>query len=115
MSNFAIRMRESMEKKGITAAELSRRTGIGKNLISYYLNEKYLPKQDKVYAIAQALGVDPGWLMTGVEQRHYNPPVVLLDSELFLKIWDHMPVEDCKIITELFNKTQKVMQEKGLL
>ena len=115
MSNFADRLRESIEKKGITAAELSRQSGVGKNLISYYLSEKCLPKQDKVFLLAKALGVDPGWLMTGVEQKHETCPVVLLNSELFIKIWDHMPDEDCKIVTEIFNRTQKRMQEEGLL
>jgi len=64
---FMYRLRMAMEKKGITASELSRISGVGKSDISYYLKGKYLPKQDKCYLLAKALDVDPGWLMTGVE------------------------------------------------
>lgn len=71
MSNeFQERLRKLLVDKDITASELSRLSGIGKSDISNYLNGKYLPKQDKIYLISQAIGVDPGWLMTGVEQKH---------------------------------------------
>ena len=61
------RLIQAMEAKGINAAELSRLSGVGKPNISAYLNEKYSGKQDKVYLLARALEVDPGWLMTGDE------------------------------------------------
>lgn len=67
MNDFAIRLRLAMERKNINASELSRLSGVGKNLISYYLHSYCLPKQDKCYLLAEALNVDPGWLMTGVE------------------------------------------------
>ena len=67
MSNniFSKRMREAMEEKHITAAELSRVTGIGKSSISEYLAGSYLPKQNNTLYIALALGVSPSWLMGG--------------------------------------------------
>ena len=66
-NGFQQRLRESLSAKGITASELSRSSGVGKSDISNYLNGAYLAKQDKVYMLAKALNVDPGWLMTGVE------------------------------------------------
>ena len=36
MTGFGERLREAMDRKKITAAELSRMSGVGKNLISYY-------------------------------------------------------------------------------
>lgn len=69
MNDFWIRLRMAMQQNGVNAAELSRISGVGKNLISYYLRGKYLPKQDKVYLLAKALNVDPGWLMTGVQPK----------------------------------------------
>lgn len=69
MSNeFQYRLLKVLNERGITASDLSRLSGVGKSDISNYLNGKYLPKQDKVYYIAKALDVDPGWLITGVEQ-----------------------------------------------
>lgn len=69
MSDFGNRLKEAMEKEKITASELSKISGIGKNLISYYINGKCVGKQDKVYLLAKALHVDPGWLITGVQPR----------------------------------------------
>ncbi|MCE5738702.1 helix-turn-helix domain-containing protein [Staphylococcus pseudintermedius] len=47
----------------ISQSELSRRTGIGRNSISDYLNGKYEAKQDKVFELAKALNVNEAWLM----------------------------------------------------
>ena len=73
MSNeFQYRLQKVIAARGITAAELSRQSGIRRCDISNYINGKYLPKQDKVYLLAKALDVDPGWLITGVEPT--RPP-----------------------------------------
>lgn len=66
-TEFRYRLRQAMGEKGITATELSNASGVGKSDISYYLRGKYVPKQDKCFMLAKALGVDPGWLMTGIE------------------------------------------------
>lgn len=67
--DFKSRLQQALNEKRMTASELSRLCGVGKSDLSNYLNGKYLPKQDKVYLMAQALDVDPGWLITGVEQK----------------------------------------------
>ena len=67
-TEFASRLKQAMEVAGLTASELSKESNVGKSDISNYLNGKYLPKQDKCYLLAKALNVDPGWLMTGIEQ-----------------------------------------------
>lgn len=59
---FAKRLRESLEESHMSATELSNATQVGKSDISNYLQAKYLPKQDRVFLMAQALGVDPVWL-----------------------------------------------------
>lgn len=63
MQSFALRLKYAMEKQGMTAAELSRKTGIGEDNISRYKSGKIEAKQDKVYLLAKALKVSPGWLM----------------------------------------------------
>ena len=67
---FRHRLQKAIDMRGITASELSRISGVGKSDICYYLKGSYLPKQDKVYLMAKALDVDPGWLITGVEQKY---------------------------------------------
>ncbi len=56
------RMRTTMAEKGISQAELAKRTKIRASSISDYLNNRYEPKQDKIYLMAEALGVNPAWL-----------------------------------------------------
>lgn len=59
------RIKEVMAAKGISQAELVRRTGIRASSISDWLSGKYTPKQDKIDLMAAALGVSPAWLMYG--------------------------------------------------
>lgn len=63
MNSFSERLRDALDYKGISQAELSRRTGIGRNSISDYLKGKYEAKQDNVYLLASALEVNEAWLM----------------------------------------------------
>lgn len=60
-------------KLGLTRAnmkpiDLAKKTGISKSNISNYMSGRYAPKQEGIYAIAQALGVSPNWLM-GLENQ----------------------------------------------
>lgn len=64
---FQYRLLKMISERNLTAADLCRMTGIDKGAMSNYINGKYAPKQDKVYKLAEALDVDPGWLMTGDE------------------------------------------------
>ena len=66
-NEFRYRLLKAIADKQISASELSRLSGVGKSDISNYINGVYTPKQDKCYALARALNVDPGWLMTGDE------------------------------------------------
>ena len=52
MENFGTRLKHTMEEKGMSASELSRASGVGKNLISYYIHGRCLAKQDKVFLLA---------------------------------------------------------------
>lgn len=63
--NIIARIKEIMAAKGISQAELVRRTGIRASSISDWLSGKYTPKQDKIDLMAAVLGVSPAWLMYG--------------------------------------------------
>ena len=77
MNDFQYRLLKVIAERNVTAADLVRATGIDKGAISNYINGAYIPKQDKAYKLARALGVDPGWLITGIEQEN----VVLSQTE----------------------------------
>ena len=63
MVNTNERIKEALALRGMTAADLSRKTGIGKGLISRYLHGEVVPKQSKIAVIARALEVSPAWLL----------------------------------------------------
>ena len=83
MNNFRSRLLEAMATRGMTATDLVIATEIDKGSISNYINGKYIPKQDKCFKIAEALDVDPGWLMTGdpVPVNRFNKGITLTVKE----------------------------------
>ncbi len=80
---FAQRLREAMEERGMKPTDLSEASGVDKAAISNYLNGKYIAKQDKVYALARALRVNPAWLMGQSEDKStvFEPPMPM-DEEI---------------------------------
>ena len=60
---FSDRLKEAMEIREISQADLVRRSGINKGTISNYLHDKYEPKQTAIYIIAKALNVNEAWLI----------------------------------------------------
>lgn len=63
MATTAERLKEIIEIRNIKQVELMERTGISKGALSSYLSGRYIPKQENVYKLAKALGVNPAWLM----------------------------------------------------
>ena len=115
MTDFGARLKEAMQKKRITAAELSRESGVGKNMISYYLSGKCLAKQDKVYHLSKALDVDPGWLMTGVEpeeREEFSFPTFFSDSKRALEFIKAMPIEDYKTFIDILRRAEQKLKEQ---
>lgn len=60
---FKDRLSEAISKREMTAAELSRRTGISEATISQYKSGYAKPKEKKLSLLANALNVSPTWLM----------------------------------------------------
>ena len=106
MKELKDRLREAIEKKGITASELSQLSGVGKSDISNYLNGKYAPKQDKCYMLAEALNVDPGWLMTGVKQITEEETIIVpktAEARTLAKGIDKMTKDQREAILNMMN------------
>jgi len=62
-SSFASRLRELLSIRGLSQAELARRSGVSESSISRYLKGSWEAKQDAVYAIARVADVSEAWLM----------------------------------------------------
>lgn len=62
-SDFASRLSLALELRNMKAADLSKRTGVSEGTISCYINGKYEAKQNRVRVFADALNVNPAWLM----------------------------------------------------
>lgn len=60
---FSVRLKQLLDIRGITASELSRKTGVSKSSISRYLSGAWKAKQDAIYLIAQATDCSEAWLM----------------------------------------------------
>lgn len=57
------RIKKALSIRNMRAIELCNKTGIPKSAMSQYINDRFEPKQDRVYLIAQALDVTEAWLM----------------------------------------------------
>lgn len=101
MNEFQYRLQKAIADRGITASELSRLSGVGKSDISNYINGVYVAKQDKCFMLAQALGVDPGWLMTG-------------DEPTGVKIANTISTAEARIISGGVDKMPPLKREQAL-
>ena len=57
------RLREALNDNNMKPIELAEKTDVPKSMVSYYLSGKSVPKADRVYKMAQALGVNEAWLL----------------------------------------------------
>lgn len=57
------RLREAMNQRCMTQAQLSRETGLNKTAISQYLSKRFGPSDDSLAKIAKVLDVSEGWLI----------------------------------------------------
>lgn len=117
MNEFQYRLQKSLAASGMTASELSEKSGISKANISNYINGVYVPKQDKCYLLAQALHVDPGWLMTGDEpigNAQNREFTIFVPSPKFVKMTTYMSQEDYENMVRAFENAYKKMKKLGV-
>lgn len=102
IESCAMRIRKALSIRNMTQSELCRRTKIATSAMSEYIKGLYDPKQDKIYIMAQALNVDPVWLMG------FDVPMEKEDK----KISPHEPTltEGEKVMLELFRQIPEDQQ-----
>lgn len=59
----SVRIKKALSIRNMTQTELCSKAKVSKSTLSEYLKGLYEPKQDKTFMLAQALNVDPVWLM----------------------------------------------------
>lgn len=78
----AKRLTQAMNAIGISAQELSRRSGVGKSSISHYVNGTNKPHSINAGALAKVLNVDPMWLMGFDVEQKESPISALIGDKL---------------------------------
>ena len=63
ISEFKDRFNQALSIRNMKSIELSEITGISESTISQYRSGYSKPKDERLYVIANALDVDPAWLM----------------------------------------------------
>lgn len=63
ISTLQVRLKEAMALRGMRAVDLVNASGVSKGSISLYLSGRNVATNDRLYAIAKALRVNPAWLM----------------------------------------------------
>ena len=89
IDSFANRLKYAITIKNIKPIELSKKTNISKTNISCYMAGKYEAKQDGVKLLADALDVNPVWLMgydVPMEKEEYITAEELTDKSKYKKI-----------------------------
>lgn len=63
IQDVSTRLRELLEMSGDSAADMARKTGLSRSVISRYLSGVMGPKADKIELIAQTYSVKEAWLL----------------------------------------------------
>jgi transcriptional regulator with XRE-family HTH domain len=98
------RLAKALAIRGMKQHELCEKTKIPKSAISQYLSGAFEPKQDRLYIIAQALDVDPVWLMgfdVPMEKEDSPSELQLTEGEkALIKLLRRVPAADQPIVIE---------------
>lgn len=103
----ATRIKKALSIRNMTQTELCARAKISKSSLSEYLSGKYIPRQDKVFILAQALGVDPVWLwgydVPMETQKEISPGKVELTEgeKMMLSVFRLIPEEQQRAFLEM--------------
>ena len=104
--SFSMRLKEALLLTGIKQIELSRLSNIDKGTINNYVMGKYVPKQEKLNRLADALNVNPAWLMgydVTMEREKNTPDKIILTEgeEMLLELFRQIPEEQQKVFLEM--------------
>lgn len=114
----AKRLNEALQNTGITAQELSRRSGVNKASISQYRNGTHAPSNISAGKMAKALNVNPLWLM-GFDVDKYeteSSSVIKIDHtyyDLFAGVNDFAKKASKRNIDHLINYMDFIIAQQN--
>jgi transcriptional regulator with XRE-family HTH domain len=86
-------------------SELCEKTKIPKSALSEYISGAYEPKQDRVFILAEALNVDPVWLMgfdvpmeSENKKRSPHEPTLTEGEEVMLELFRQIPIDQQPVV-----------------
>ena len=103
----SVRISKALSIRGMKQSELCEKTKIPKSAISQYVSGSFEPKQDRLFLIAQALDVDPVWLMgfdVPMEKEKKDSPSELQLTEgetLLLELFRRVPEDQQKLVLQM--------------
>lgn len=110
MEKCSTRIGKALSIRGMRQSDLCEKTKIPKSAISQYVSGAFEPKQDRVFLIAQALDVDPVWLMGyDVPMEKKKMPTINEDSPSEPQL-----TEGEKLMLELFRRIPEDRQAAAL-
>ena len=123
METCATRIAKALSIRGMRQYELCEKTRIPKSAISQYVSGAFEPKQDRVFLIAQALNVDPVWLMgydVPMEKKEEHDskkdspsePQLTEGEQSMLELFRLIPVERQPEALELLRVALKMQQKR---
>ncbi|RSB90215.1 helix-turn-helix domain-containing protein [Parvimonas micra] len=112
-NTFLNRLKAAMQSANLNQCELAKKSNITQSSISDWLNGKYVPKQDKIDALAQALNVTPAYLMGWEENSKELKSIEDLDFSGINRIAAHFEGDEFSEddLTEIQNFINYVKQK----
>ena len=95
------RIYEIMDTKGISQAELSKKTGISPSTICDWKRKQKNPSSDKIAAIANALGVSVSYLL-GVDEEYTEDNTIVMSGNSFAAGY----VKNSTVNTDMFGNKE---------
>lgn len=102
------RLNEAMRLRGIRQTDLCKLCKIPKGAMSLYVKGAYEPKQERLEALAVALGVDIAWLMgydtpisPNMKENSPEEPKLTEGERMLLELFRQIPEEQQKHFLEI--------------
>lgn len=73
MNLFSTRLKEILQLRNMSQAELSKQTGIAKSIINEYVSGRYVPKNPNLLKIAHCLNVNEYYLLGVNDEPNFSP------------------------------------------
>lgn len=80
VSNTSLRLKEALERLGMSQTELANRTNLSESIISQYLSGVRSPKQSTLTTLGKALNVTEVWLM-GYDVDYKRSPITKIETK----------------------------------